>query len=351
MSVSRASLAVLFVAAAAAVAGLGGCGGAATFLASPDEYAAYRATRVEPELEGRLAAASAYLGRYPEGAFAAEVRAWLRRAEPVYYEAKRGSVAGLTAYLRALPDGAFAREAQDRLAVLQRARAFDEVGRGADIEARLATEQVERRRVRDEIAAWVGRFLDPAAYRGSLSEAPAEVIVPFSLALPRPVCRPLEEEDAAPLAGVLAGPAPPGALRCAKILSLPYAVTGEEGRREPREATVEVAVVEDPAGRPLAATIGGPDLFLRIEEARAVRALAADDAEARVAGIAQAAELAGAAFRAEVRDDPACRREPAPPAVLDLGCAGLRLVVRAAVEPGGDDVIVVAPEPGQAAAQ
>jgi hypothetical protein len=129
---------------------------------------------------------------------------------------------------------------------------------------------------------------------------------------------------------------------------MPYTVK-VEGTSEPREATLEVAVIEDPSGRPLAVTIGGPDLFLRLEEARAVRALASDDAAARVGGISIAVELAAAAFRARMGADPACKRQPVAPAVLDLSCGGLGLVVRAAVEPGGDDVIAIAPTPTGAA--
>jgi hypothetical protein len=340
--------------AALLAASLGACGGASTFLTSPDEYAAYRATRVEPTLEARLSAASAYLARYPGGAFAHEVRAWLRRVEPVYYDAKRGSAAGLAAYLRVLPAGAFAREAALRLGELRRAREVADVAPAAETASRIDAEQEQRRRVREEIAAWVGRFLDPAAWRGPLSEAPAEVLVPYSVALPPPSCRLLEDDEMAaitaetegvgPGAGGAAGAAalPAGSFRCAKVLGLPYTVK-VEGGSEPREATLEVAVIQDPAGRPRAVMIGGPDLFLRLEEARAVRALAADDAAARIGGISIAVELAGAAFRARVSADPACRRQPVAPVVLDLSCGGLELAVRAAVAPGGDDVIAIAP--------
>ncbi|MCC6558357.1 MAG: hypothetical protein IT372_35915 [Polyangiaceae bacterium] len=318
--------------------GLPACGAAAPLFVGRGEYAAYRATRVEPTLEGRLAAAGRYLDRYPEGVYAAEVRAYLGRAEPVFYEAKRGSVAGLEAYLRALPSGAFAGDAQGRLQQMRRARAEgDPAARvAAEAEARIDAEQAERRRVREELSTWVSRFLDAGLWSRPMSEAPAEVIIPFSLALPSPVCHTLEAgEEGAP--GV-------GSMRCAKLLALPYTVR-VEGESEAREATVEVAAIEDPAGRPLAISIGGPDLFLRLEETRAVRALAADDASARVGGISQAADLAAAAFRKRVSPDPACKRQPVAPVVLDLACAGVRLVVRAALEPGGDDLIVVGPEP------
>ena len=199
--------------------------------------------------------------------------------------------------------------------------------------------------MREELSAWVGRFLDARVWGRPLSEAPAELLVPFSLALPPPVCRALGGPGGGALgdpAGGALGAAPPGSIRCAKVLGLPYIVK-VKGLSEPREATVEVAVLEDAGGRPVAVTIGGPDLFLRLEETRAVRALAADDGASRVGGISQAVELAGAAFRKRVSADPACRRQPVAPIALDLGCGGLRLVVRAALTPGGDDTIEIAP--------
>lgn len=325
---ARGALATLLAGAAL------GCGPG--FWASPEEYGAYRRTRVEPALEARLAASAAYLARYPGGAHAADVRAWLGRAEAIYYAQKRGSAAGLEAYLEALPQGAFAAEARRELARRAIARAPDEVSSGEDTEARIAAERSARERVAEEIAAWVGRLVDPALWRGqAMVDAPAEVLVPFALALPWPACRPLEDAEARALA------APEGSFRCAKVLSLPYAVTGAQGS-EPREATVEIAVVEDFSGRPLHAIVGGPDLFLRLEEARSVRAQGADDAAARVAGIARAVEIAGAAFRAKV-SGAACRREPVAPVVLDLGCEGVALRVRAAVEEGEDDQIVISP--------
>ena len=325
MSVSPARCAIAAAIAIVALAA-GGCGGA--LLASPVEYEAYRRARVEPALEARLAAAAAYLKSYPSGVYAGELRRWFERAEPVYYQAKRGSSAGLAAYLDILPGGTYAAEAQRELARMQLARAPDEVSSGADTEARIAAEQSARDRVLREVGAWIERLVDPALWRGQpMVDAPAELIVPFSLALPWPSCRLRDDGES---------------LSCAKVLSLPYAVAGEGGS-EPREATVEIAIVEDLAGRPLSATLGGPDLFLRLEEARSVRSLDADDAAAEIRGMSLAVELAGAAFRERVQADRACRREPVAPVVLDLACGGVSLRVIAAVEAGEDDRIVITP--------
>jgi hypothetical protein len=116
-----------------------------------------------------------------------------------------------------------------------------------------------------------------------------------------------------------------------------------EGASEPRQVTIEIAAVEDAAGRPLQVSIGGPDLFARIEETRSVRPVEADDAAGRIDGISHAVELARAAFHEQLGGGPACVQQAVAPVVLKLQCSGARLVVRAAVEPGGDDVIVLAP--------
>src|SRR5262249_3494945 len=86
-------------------------GAGCSFFAAPGDYAAYRATRVAPTLEERLAAAQRYLRDRPQGAFQDEVRAAFDHAEGVYYGSKRGSITGLYAYLEALPSGPHHEEA------------------------------------------------------------------------------------------------------------------------------------------------------------------------------------------------------------------------------------------------
>ncbi|AKT40954.1 hypothetical protein [Chondromyces crocatus] len=324
----------------ALAAALGGCVEGARFVASPQEYAAYRAHRTEPSLEARLSAASDYLKRYPEGAFAGEVKSWLQRAEPVYFEVKQGSAAGLRAYLGALPDGAFSARARVALAKLEIARAPDDVASGEETEARIDAQQALRERAVREVELWLDRLLDPRLWGGApMSQAPASVLVPFSLALPWPACRSIEETGDGPSSGPNA---PAGVRRCAKLLSLPYSVSGGVGGEE-RELTLEVAVVQDAAGRPIEATVGGPEMFTRLEEARSVRAIDAGDAAARVSGISLAVTMARRAFSAKVSEEPTCRREPVAPVVLALGCGGVALDVRAAIEAGDDDRILITP--------
>ncbi|WP_437932239.1 hypothetical protein WMF37_24300 [Sorangium sp. So ce291] len=323
---------VLSCAALAAL--LSGCASRPALLASHDDYAAYRATRVSRTLEGRLAAASTYLERYPQGAFAGEVRAYLARAEPIYYAAKRGTAAGLTAYLATLPRGAFRGDATHRLRELVRDRsAGDLLARGArETEAQLSRQRAARARVREELAAWLNRFLGKAAWGRPLAESPAEVIVPFALTLPAPRCVPAD------------GRAGPGAVVCAKRVELPFVVNAE-GESAPRAAELEVAVLEDAAGRPIEVALRGPDLFTRLEEARSAREVAPDDAAGRVGGIALAVELSRGAFAARVSGDLSCNREAESPVVLHLECEGARLVARAASDAGEEDSLTITVAP------
>ena len=128
----------------------------------------------------------------------------------------------------------------------------------------------------------------------------------------------------------------------AKLLELPYSVEGERGA-EPREATIEVSIAEDARGVPLEASIGGPDLFLRLEETHRVKPVTPGDTAQRAAAITRVVDLVKAAFAARVSADPACRRRPSPPAVLDLACNGVSVTVTAAAAPGEDDRVVISP--------
>src|SRR5262249_48833330 len=154
-----------------------GCATPVAFIASPDDYAAYRRTRVARSLEARLSAAQAYLTRYPSGAFAPRVRAWFDRAELVFFLSKRGSVARLEAYLRMRAGGPHRDEAEGRLLGLKAARSNREaeLGAASSVAAGLDRAAAERRAVRREVDAWIGRFLDAELWKAPLYQAKAEL--------------------------------------------------------------------------------------------------------------------------------------------------------------------------------
>ncbi|NUQ78132.1 MAG: hypothetical protein HUU21_31760 [Polyangiaceae bacterium] len=311
----------------AVLAGALGCGSLSSYTARPDDYAAYRSTRVAPSFEARLQAASTYLERFPEGEFEPEVRAFFNRAEPVFFAVKSRSIQGLEQYLRLLPDGPHGSDALAELKRLRQAKAeSEELSSATKLGVRLSILAEGRARVRSEVEAWIRRFLDRAAWDRPLSQAPDELIVAWRLALPEPVCGPPIEGDA-----------PNIARRCSKLVELPYTVVGDKGPEE-LQATIEIALTEDVAGRPLGVTIGGPDLFLRIEETVLARAVPREDQAARLRGASRVVDAARRHFQERVSADPTCKKPAASPALLRLDCNGFRVSVRMGSD-GEDDTI------------
>jgi hypothetical protein len=324
------------VAAATIALAAAGCGG---FVAAPADYAAYRATRVAPTLEARLTASARYLASYPEGAFEPEVRASFERAEPVFFAAKEGTIAGMQDYLRALPGGPHRALAEKHLGRLEAVRDRRDLAVAEDVTAGVDRATADRAAVRAEFAAWIERFLDASLWDAPLSRAKASLIVPWGLALPAPSCAALEPgAKAREGEGV---PPPRGAARrCSKLLELPYAVV-VEGSSEAREATLEITVFQDAEGRPVEARIGGPDLFLRLEETFTIRALPRGEPEPRIAAMARAAEIVRHALAEAVPAGSQCKRPPAAPIFLELACAGLHVSARTAAAEGEDDLILI----------
>ncbi|MEO7328992.1 MAG: hypothetical protein ABI193_10465 [Minicystis sp.] len=308
----------------------------ATFGATPGDYADYRATRLGTTVDDRLLAAEKYLTRHPEGVWIDEVRAYHDRIEPLYYGRKQDTIGGLETYLRALPEGPHRMDAGRRLEGL---RAAQDAGSGVvaagDVTAKLDKASADRAKVHDDIALWIERFLDVDLWMAPLSEAKATLIIPWSLSLPMPTCAPIK-------AGSLARAPALAARRCAKLLEMPYTVV-VGGAPEDREATLEIAVIQDEAGRPLQVSIGGPDLFLRLEETFTVRAMQPGDPERKAASIRRAVDLVRETFGRAVSRAPACEQPAAGPQKLDLACRGVRAQVRPAVTGGEDDAVLISP--------
>jgi hypothetical protein len=321
--------AALLLASALSLAGPA-CAPMQALVTPHDDYAAYRATRLAGSFDDRLAAAHLYLNRFPEGDYAAQVRAYFDEAEPIFYAAKRGSVSGLEAYLRALPKGPRSEQVLEELRELRAAKsAREDLRQATSMGARLSVLASQRVRVRTEIEAWLRRFLDQATWTRSIRDAPDDFIVAWSLGLPAPVCRAPDE-----------GAPPEHARRCSKILELPYMVTAD-GQPEERQATIEISLIEDAAGRPLEVTIGGPDLFLRVEETYSARGISREDTAKRASAATRAVDLVRREFEERIGIDPDCRRPPAAPILLHFACKGLRVTVRSPVAGGEDDAISI----------
>jgi hypothetical protein len=310
-------------------------GAGCSFFASPGDYSAYRVTRIAPTFEERLAAAQRYLADHPDGAFRDDVRAYFDHAEEVYYTSKMGSVAGLEAYLAALPSGPHHEDAERKIGemtAVARLRTAELDNVAAAVEARVVgPAAMARLAVRRELEAWLVRFLDPEVFRKRIAAGKASLVIPWSLSLPPLRCELLDP------------PQGPAARRCAKLFELAYEVDGPHGS-EPREATFEITLLENEKGVPILVTLGGPDLFLRLEETYRVKPMSRDDDVQRTASAARVVSLVNRVFSSEVSAED-CARAVSPPLLLRLACEGVRADVVPAAAPGEDDRIVVAPLP------
>ncbi len=292
--------------------------------ASPNDYAAYRRTRLSKTFEQRIAAASRYLREHPDGAYAADVRAYMSRAEPVFYESRQGSLEGLEAYLRALPEGPRSQEVRTRIQLIreQAARPDSLLLAARSTEERLARAAKARERARSELAFWLELLADPEVYRAPVSQGPAELVTAFSLALPAPRCKPQVD----------------GGSRCDKDVEIDYLVPTSKGLEE-RALLFTVTLEEDATGRPLAARVEGEEMFSRLEETFAKRPIDSEGIRDRISAIERGIEAIRGGFDSKVSQDLACNKPVVAPEVLQLECGGMRVTARAALELGGFDSV------------
>lgn len=305
------------------------CAAARGFGTSPDEYALYRRTRVAEAPDHRLMAAARYLAEHPRGAWANEVRADFEALDERWFELKRKSPAGLRDYLAALPSGPHAARARELLEAAEAAaRRRADLSQGREIEQRIAAAAERRKAVRGAVRGWLGALLHPDAFRVPLAKAPRELVVPWSLELPAPVCKRTSL----------------GETSCFKLLDLPYEVQ-EDGGAEAREATLTVTLARSDAGVPVEAKLAGPNLFVRMEEAARARPVG-DDAPSRARAAGEAAKLVREVFEGARPDASGCAVPARAPTVLALSCGGLTVAVVAGASPADDDFVSIAPVAG-----
>jgi hypothetical protein len=314
---------------------LSGCTASRVFVAGSCDYADYRRVRLGETLEDRLAAAWDYLDARPDGTYADVVERWFDRAEPVFYEVKRGSAAGLEAYLAALPRGPHADEALARLGDLRDARRRSEVEGAALSEKtgqRLDLEREQRAAAADLLLSWVLAFADEKVWNTPFARVPGDLLSRWEVSLPAPVCD-VHPETA-------------GWHRCAKAPSQAYRVAGMKGGvRVDRDAALLVSIDLDPAWTFRTVVMSGPAVLVRTHEARGGKELD-DDAAGLDAARAFATRLTEALFAREL----ACNGGTDEAGKTELVCNQLRIVVLPGR--GGDDVVTIvrvdAPGPADA---
>lgn len=308
------------------------CAAVRSTATSSDEWMAYRKTRVSPTFEGRIVAADRYLTRYPNGAFAPQTRTFYQIAEALYFDELRKKPDGLYTYLAALPRGPHADETR-QLLFLRVEKPRGPTGFDAGImavDAQIAAVANRRTAAREEILNALRMWLDPVAFMRPIAEAKATLVIPWSLSLPTARCSIVDE------------PKSPVTRLCVKLLEETYEVTNGESLEE-HQATVEVAVAQDATGRPRKVTLGGPDLFVRLEETFGGRTIGPEDTSGRAAGVSRATDVVRREFVAHVSEDPTCRQRPKGAALMEFRCNGLHVSVEAALDVASDDRIVIEP--------
>ncbi len=292
---------------------------------SPHEFAAYRRTRLADTLEGRLSASSDYLGRYPDGAYRAEVAAWFRREGPRYVQQAWNDLPHLRAFVAAVPKGASADRAWSRIqelsltAEFREAREREQDVRARSMETRLESADVARRRFVAGVVAWARRVASIRSFGGRTSELDPDFLVAYRLVAPGARCT----NDG-----------------CTKTISMGYAVP--EGKAQSaREASYSVKLRLERGGV-AAAWITGPALFTRLGEAVRLAAVSPKDWVGRAEAIGQAVQILALAVEPAL---PAsrCTAEPVSPVVLRRVCDGVDLRVVSALSDAEDDQIVVEP--------
>ncbi len=316
----------------AIVLGTTACASLRSTTTSSDEWLTYRKTRVSPTFEGRIVAAARYLARYPDGAFSAQTRTFYQVAEPIFFDELRKKPDGLYTYLAALPRGPHADETR-QLLFLRAEKPRGPTGFNAGImavDAQIGAIAARRTAAREEVLNTLRMWLDPVAFMRPIAEAKATLVIPWSLSLPKARCTNVDE------------PKNPATRICVKLLEETYETTNGE-TLEVHQATFEIAVAQDATGRPRKVTLGGPDLFVRLEETFGGRTIAPDDTSGRAAGVSRATDVVRREFIDHVSEDPACRQRPKGVAVLEFRCNGLRVSVEAALDVATDDRIVIEP--------
>ena len=293
------------------------------------EYSSYRRTRVATTVEAKLAASQRYLHDYPKGDYADEVRRWFVPAENRYFRLSWQSLPRLRAYLDALPRGPHAEQVGDRITELESRRTLAErreqrvLDRAQSFEQRLAQAADQRRTFLREFAALARSLAGTHGFGQPSSRLEPELLSRFRDRPPSGAC---EGE---------------GSDHCLQVVRFAYAVPDDQGLLD-RNVDLELAVVLD-HGQVQQLSLSAPELLTRVAEASQVRAIPADNPQARAEALGRALDIASDALDGPMPAS-SCAAEAVSPIVLARHCNGVRLEVVAGTEAGAADRLIVRPE-------
>lgn len=294
-------------------------------LADNGDLADYRAFRVAAHRGARLARARQYLGRHPNGAFAAEVRAAFDVEEPRFFADAQRSRPEAIEYLVDLPDGPHAAAVKALLESFDASAAQVETVRllaeWRRTQALLDDATERRHRFTDRLLDAVGAMADPAVYGNDLEHAPEPLARFLTGGLPHTYGpRPTRRDEA----HRFLLPTPAG-----------YLV---------RSASFELSV-KLVRGRVAEARVWGPDLFVLWTEADTSSVLEAASQAARADAARHVAEVLGGALEAITPESRCAAAVGDPEIILSRSCDGWTVIATMGAFAGAPDVIYVTRAP------
>ena len=299
------------------------CASTARITGDFGEYRSYRQFRAATTVEARLGAAERYLRDYPRGDYREEVRAWYVPAEKRYFKLSWNTLPRLRAYLDAMPRGPHAEAAADRITELETRREFSErrerrvLGHAQDLESRFARAAQQRRGFVREFARLTELLGGTRSFGEPTSELAPALLHRFRERPPELHC----EADL-----------------CQKIFPFDYAVPEDKLlTARSLEVTLHIRLER---GMVQELSLEGPELLTRVAEAISVRAVPAQNPQARAEALGQALEIVKGALDTTL-PTPRCAVDAVSPVVLERRCEGVRLFVVAGIEPGAADRLVV----------
>ncbi|HKO50490.1 MAG TPA: hypothetical protein VJV79_22360 [Polyangiaceae bacterium] len=287
------------------------------------EYRSYREFRVSTTLEARLGAAERYLRDYPSGSYKEEVRLWYFPAEKRYFKLAWDTLPRLRAYLDAMPNGPHAEAAAERISELESRRVFADrreqrfISHAQEIQSRLARAADQRRGFVREFSRLTGLLAATRTFGEPTSELDPALLIRLRERPPQLHC----EAD-----------------QCQKVFSFRYAVPEDKILTE-RSIDVDLQIRLE-RGLVQELSISGPELFTRVAEAIAVRAVPPFNPQASAEALGQALEIVSAALDTPL-PKARCEVEAVSPVVVERRCDGVRLLVVAGTEPGAADRVIV----------
>jgi hypothetical protein len=293
--------------------------------ANPDDFSGYREYRAAEQLPTRFRAASGYLREFHEGRWRSEVHQWFEQASGAYLKRWWSDERRLLAYQNWTGQGPYQKIVEQRLQVLaeqnvanrERERKLLSAARASETEFNRATRL--RQQLLQVFRHWLTQLVTLRSFGQETSALPHEFLHDFREVEPRALC---------------------GALRCSKVVLLPYGVAAG-GKLSWRELLFQVDLTLD-GGAVVGASLEGVGLLDAVAEALQKRAVTRTDLQAKAEALGATMQLISIAIDGSLPAD-RCEQPAVSPMVLVRECDGVRLEIHVAQSDDAPDRVVLRP--------